>query len=102
MRRKLGRDSQSDTMWGYYYDLLKLARDNGLLISALGPDLSQTNIGITEIAQNPSSLEDSLHPLDVQGYEPVPSSGWHWFTQRVSYGDPCEEFKKSFPKMKKK
>ena len=209
MRRKLGWDSQSDTMWGYYYDLLKLARDNGLLISgldlstsqkrritrkgmagvtdiekklifsthltneaykthmkaifkevhcgmgnekmtsrlydawiarndkmalsitqlkntknpivviignghtefklgvmdrvkALDPDLSQTNIGITEIAQNPSGLKDYLHPLDVQGYEPVPASDWLWFTQRVSYGDPCEEFKKSFRKMKKK
>ncbi|OQY50690.1 MAG: hypothetical protein B6230_05980 [Desulfobacteraceae bacterium 4572_89] len=209
MRKKLGWDSQSDTMWGYYYDLLKLARDNGLLISgldlstslkrritrksmagltdiekklifstnltneaykthmkeifkavhcgmgnekmasrlydtwtarndkmalsitqlkntknpivviignghteyklgvmdrvkAMDPDISQTNIGITEINQTPSSLDDYLHPLDLEGFDPVSSSDYLWFTQRVSYKDPCEEFKASFKKIKKK
>jgi len=209
IRRKLGWDSQSDTMWGYYYDLLKLARDNGLLISgldlstsqkrritrksmagitdiekklifsthltneaykthmkdifkavhcgmgnekmtsrlydtwiarndkmalsitqlkntknpivviignghteyklgvmdrvkALDPDITQTNIGITEITQNPLGLEEYLHPLDLDGFESVSSSDYFWFTQRVSYKDPCEEFRASFTKMKKK
>ncbi|MCG8616023.1 MAG: ChaN family lipoprotein, partial [Desulfobacterales bacterium] len=37
MRTKLGWDNQSDTMWSYYWDLLILARDNGL--RAVGLDL---------------------------------------------------------------
>ena len=38
MRRKLGWEHQTDTMWAYYWDLLTLARDNGL--TAVGLDLA--------------------------------------------------------------
>ncbi len=38
LRRKLHWDRQSDRMWQYYFDLLKLARDNNLTASGL--DLS--------------------------------------------------------------
>jgi len=31
----------------------------------------------------------------------VPPSDFLFFTQRVSYEDPCEEFRKSMQKMKK-
>lgn len=41
MRTKLGWDEQSDTMWGYYWDLLKLARDSGLQAAGLDLNTSQ-------------------------------------------------------------
>ncbi len=40
IRRKLGWDTQPDQMWGYYWDLIQLAADNGL--PAAGLDLSAT------------------------------------------------------------
>lgn len=209
IRIKLGWDSQPDTLWAFYYDLLKLARDKGLMVSgldlsssqkrrvtrkgmegltpiekklvfssglsnepykthmislfkavhcgmdhgtmgsrlydtwvarndkialsitqlyekntpilviiggghteyglgvmdrvkALNPELTQVNISMTEITREPSSLADYLHPLELEGFEPLPPSDFLWFTQRVSYQDPCEEFKTSLEKMKKK
>ena len=210
-RKKLNWDSQSDAMWAYYYDLLKLARDNQLLISgldlsssqkrritrkglegltpiekklifssqfsnapyeshmksvfkavhcgmghgkmtsrlydtwvarndkmalsisqlykkgakgpivviiggghtehglgvmdrvtAINPDISQVNIGLTEITRDPSVLEDYIQPLELEGFKPMPPADYIWFTQRVSYKDPCEEFKAAFKKMKQK
>jgi uncharacterized iron-regulated protein len=216
IRRQLDWDSQSDTLWGYYYDLLTLARDNQLIIAGLdlsgsqkrrltrkgmegltpiekklifssqlssepyavymksifesvhcgmghdkmtarlydtwvarndkmalsisqlyasqsdkknaqgplviiiggghteyglgvmdrvrsiNPDISQVNIGLTEITRDPSSLGEYLQPLELEGFEPVLPAGYLWFTQRVSYKDPCEEFKTAFKKMKQK
>ena len=210
-RKKLNWDSQSDAMWAYYYDLLKLGRDNNLVISgldlsssqkrritrkgldgltpiekklifssqfsngpyethmksifkavhcgmghdkmtsllydtwvarndkmalsisqlyeknakgpvvviiggghteyglgvmdrvkAINPNISQVNIGLTEITRDISDLEDYMQPLELEGFEPMPPSDFLWFTQRVSYKDPCEEFKASFKKMKQK
>lgn len=210
-RKKLGWDTQSDTMWAYYYDLMKLARENHLPIAgidlstsqkhritrkgleglsaiekktlfssrlsnapyethmksifksvhcgmgnekmtsrlydtwvarndkmalsisqlyekepkgpivviigrghteyglgvmdrvkALNPQLSQVNIGLTEITRAPSDLADYLHPLKLEGFEPTAPSDYLWFTQRVSYADPCEEFKAALKKMKQK
>lgn len=221
IRRQLNWDSQSDTMWAYYYDLLKLARENQLLISgldlsgsqkrritrkgleglsniekklifssqlsnqpyeahmksvfktvhcgmghdkmtsrlydtwvarndkmalsisqlyeskldetqlykngakgpiviiiggghteyglgvmdrvrAINPDISQVNIGLTEITRDTSDLGAYLHPLELEGFEPVLPADYLWFTQRVSYKDPCEEFKAALKKMKQK
>lgn len=213
IRKKLGWEGQSDTMWAFYYDLLKLARDNGLTVAGLDlsssqkkritrksltgltpienqiifstnlmdpeyeahmrsiftsvhcgmgslrmtarlydtwkarndkmalsitqiqnskksgpkgptivimgnghteyklgvmnrvahldPAISQLNIGITEIMREPSELEAYIDLLDLKGHNPVPSADYLWFTQRVSYGDPCQEFKASLKKMKK-
>ncbi len=71
-------------------------------VKALNPELTQINIGMTEITRDPSDLAEYLHPLELEGFEPVPPSDYIWFTQRVSYQDPCEEFKASLKKMKKK
>lgn len=35
IRRKLGWEDQSDTLWGYYFDLLNLARSSGLTVAGL-------------------------------------------------------------------
>lgn len=207
MRTKLGWENQSDTMWGYYYDLLKLGRDNGLFLSgldlsasrkkritrkgfkgltdlekkqifstrlgdkayenhmkalftsvhcgmgnekmtsrlydtwrarndkmalsisqlhetnlppiivimgkghteyglgvmdrvkALNPDISQVNIALTEINREPTDLGTYLAPLKLEGHPTLLPADYLWFTQRVSYGDPCLEFKKSLEKM---
>ena len=66
----------------------------------LNPEISQINLAITEIFRQPADLEDYLPPLDLEGYAAVPPADYIWFTQRVSYEDPCQRFKESLKKMK--
>lgn len=206
LRKKLGWDTQSDGMWAYYYDLLTLARDNGLeaagidlpetlkkritrkgiagitpiekeqvfsthppdqaykdymfsifksvhcgmehgqmqaklydtwlarndkmalsitrlkhhhkgpliiiiggghteyglgvinRVAAIDPKLRQINLAMAEISVSPADLSVYLQPLDLEGYEKVPPADFLFFAQRVSYEDPCEEFRKSMKK----
>ncbi len=70
-------------------------------VSAIDSHITQVNIAVKEISIGPSDLEEYLLPLDLEGYGKVPPADYIWFTQRVSYTDPCEEFKKSLNKMKK-
>nr|WP_321399716.1 ChaN family lipoprotein [uncultured Desulfobacter sp.] len=67
----------------------------------LNPDITQTNLAMTEIEREPADLTEYLAPLSLEGFEPVPPAEFIWFTQRVSYDDPCEKFKASLEKMKK-
>lgn len=70
-------------------------------VQAIDKTISQVNIALQEISTNPTDLSEYLEPLELQGFEPVPPADFIWFTQRVSYKDPCKEFKKSLKKMKK-
>ncbi len=70
-------------------------------VSTINPNLSQVNLAMVEISTRPADLSEYLSPLDLEGYEKVPPADFLFFTQRVSYEDPCEEFKKSMIKMKK-
>lgn len=71
-------------------------------VRAINPDISQVNIGLTEITRNPSDLGQYLQPLELEGFEPMLPADYLWFTQRVSYKDPCKEFKAKFDQMKQK
>jgi len=71
-------------------------------VAAIDKTIKQVNIALREISVTPSTLSEYLLPLDLEGFERVPPADYLWFTQRVSYNDPCEEFKKSLQKMKKK
>ena len=71
-------------------------------VAAIDKAIKQVNIALREISVTPSDLPEYLVPLDLEGFEKVPPADYLWFTQRVSYADPCEEFKKSLQKMKKK
>jgi len=64
-------------------------------------NITQVNIDLQEISVNPSELSQYIQPLELQGYKPVPPADYLWFTQRVSYKDPCREFEKTLKKMKK-
>jgi uncharacterized iron-regulated protein len=68
----------------------------------LKPDIIQTNLAITEIDREPADLPHYLTPLSLEEFEPVPPADFLWFTQRVSYEDPCEKFKATLEKMKKR
>jgi uncharacterized iron-regulated protein len=68
----------------------------------LKPDIIQTNLAITEIDREPADLPHYLTPLSLEGFEPPPPADFLWFTQRVSYEDPCEKFKATLEKMKKR
>jgi len=71
-------------------------------VTAIDNTIKQVNIALREISVQPSELSEYLMPLDLAGFEKAPPADYLWFTQRVSYADPCEEFKKSLQKMKKK
>jgi len=71
-------------------------------VSAIDKTIKQVNIALREISVKPSELTEYLRPLELEGFKKVPVADFLWFTQRVSYADPCEEFKKSLQKMKKK
>jgi len=59
-------------------------------VNAILGGISQVTIGLREISIEPAPLEDYLAPLDLKGFEAVSSFDYIWFTQRVSYEDPCE------------
>ncbi|MFH2092345.1 MAG: ChaN family lipoprotein [Pseudomonadota bacterium] len=69
-------------------------------VSTINKQIRQVNIALTEITVNPSPLSDYLFPLDLKGYDATPPADFLWFTQRVSYENPCEKFKQSLEKMK--
>ena len=62
------------------------------------PGLGQLNLGFRPVARSPQSVSDYLQPLTVQGVRYPPEHEYFWFTQRVSYIDPCERFKKQLKK----
>jgi uncharacterized iron-regulated protein len=69
-------------------------------VKHLNPDISQINLAMTEIHRNPADLDAYLPPLDLEGYPPAPPADYLWFTQRVSYEDPCRKFREVLEKMK--
>ncbi len=70
-------------------------------VTAIDKTITQVNVDLKEINITPSNLLDYIQPLDLEGFERKPPADYLWFTQRVSYADPCEEFKKSLQRMKK-
>ncbi len=64
----------------------------------LRPGISQVNVGFVEIAPTPSPVHDYLAPLELEGHAPCPAHDYIWFTQRVSYQDPCERYKRMLEK----
>ena len=70
-------------------------------VAAIDRNLRQINFAFREISTAPADLSEYLAPLDLEGFKKVPPADYLFFTQRVSYDDPCEEFRKSMQKMKK-
>lgn len=70
-------------------------------VRAIDKKITQVDIGLREISVRPSNVSEYLMPLELAGFNRVPPAQYLYFTQRVSYADPCEEFKKSLEKMKK-
>lgn len=70
-------------------------------VGLLAPDLTQVNVGITEVFREEADLEAYLTPLDLDGYPDSLPADYLWFTPRVSNEDPCEKFKASLQRMKK-
>ncbi|PIE61099.1 MAG: hypothetical protein CSA29_05095 [Desulfobacterales bacterium] len=71
-------------------------------VAYLNPSISQLNLAMTEINPTPADLDDYLTPLDLKGYSPELPADFLWFTQRVSYEDPCLKFRKVLEHMKTK
>ncbi len=69
-------------------------------VRSMDRKLKQVVIGLQEISVEPSSLDNYLTPLELEGYNSVPPFDYIWFTQRVSDKDPCEEFGEQLRRMK--
>ena len=70
-------------------------------VTIIDKTIKQVNIALQEISVKPLDLSEYLLPLDLKGFEKAYPADFLWFTQRVSYDDPCKKFKKSLEKMKK-
>ncbi len=67
-------------------------------VSVIDPGLRQVNLAMVEISVTPSDLSAYLEPLDLKGYDKVLPADFLFFSQRTSYEDPCEAFRKSMKK----
>ena len=63
-------------------------------VNVINKSIKQVNISFKEINTKPAKLEQYTKPLDLEGYKKVPVSDYLWFTQRVTYENPCDKFKK--------
>jgi len=70
-------------------------------VAAIDKTIRQVNLTLREINVTPSTLSEYLSPLELEGFKKAMPAEYLWFTQRVSYVDPCEEFRESLKKMKK-
>lgn len=70
-------------------------------VNAINPNIRQVNIGLTEIRTTPTDIKEYTQKLELEGFTALPPADYLLFSQRVSYDDPCTEFKKSLEKMKK-
>jgi len=70
-------------------------------VQEIDKNITQVNIALQEISVKSSNLSEYTQPLELKGFKKSPPADFLWFTQRVSYEDPCKEFKKSLQKMKK-
>ena len=71
-------------------------------VAHLQPAAGQTNLAMTEIDMQPADTAHYLAPLCLEGFDPSPPADYLWFTQRVSYEDPCKKFKQVLEKMKQR
>ncbi len=69
-------------------------------VEAIDKSITQVNISLQEISTDAPDLSYYLKPLDITGFEPVLPADYIFFTQRVSYEDPCLEFEKILKRMK--
>jgi len=69
-------------------------------VKEIDKNITQVNIALQEISVKSSNLSEYTQPLELKGFKKRPPADFLWFTQRVSYEDPCKEFKKSLQKMK--
>lgn len=70
-------------------------------VTIINDDIKQINIAFKEILHQPSDLQTYLTPLDSAGFKKSPPADFIFFTQRASYENPCDTFKKSLKKLKK-
>ncbi len=71
-------------------------------VNHLNPKISQLNLAMTEILREPAGLDVYMERLYLEGYDPALPADYLWFTQRVSYQDPCLKFKASLKRMRQK
>jgi uncharacterized iron-regulated protein len=70
-------------------------------VKTINPNIRQVNIGLSEINITPADIEEYTQKLNLEEFDAIPPADYLRFSQRVSYEDPCKEFKKSLEKMKK-
>ncbi len=70
-------------------------------VKHLKPGIRQLNLGLTEIYRKPAPLGAYFQQETIDGEQFPPSHEYLWFTQRHSYEDPCERFRKHLEMMQK-
>jgi len=61
-------------------------------VSKLVPGVRQLNLGFVPVARKAQTAEAYMRPVMINKTRFAPQHQYLWFTQRVSYIDPCERF----------
>ncbi|MEZ5589949.1 MAG: hypothetical protein R3F53_04290 [Gammaproteobacteria bacterium] len=67
-------------------------------VQHLWPQARQLNLGYQELAREPQPAAAYYDKVVVQNREFAPAFEYVWFTPRVSFEDPCEQFKSQLQK----
>ena len=67
-------------------------------VQHLWPQARQLNLGYQELAREPQPAAAYYDKVVVQNREFAPAFEYFWFTPRVSFEDPCEQFKSQLQK----
>ncbi|MEN8205551.1 MAG: ChaN family lipoprotein [Pseudomonadota bacterium] len=62
-------------------------------VGYLLPDVVQFNLGFKEVARQPMDLGEYIKSSEIEGTGFLPDHEYFWFTQRLSYDDPCHRFR---------
>ncbi len=62
-------------------------------VAHLVPQVRQLNLGFVPVALTPRPVSEYLQPVSINGVTFPPEHEYIWFTQRVTYIDPCERYK---------
>jgi len=63
-------------------------------VAHIKPAVVQVNLGLREVNMQPAGLDEYLEVPEAKGVRRFPEHEYLWFTPRVSYKDPCEQFLK--------
>ncbi len=70
-------------------------------VEHLQPDIKQINLGLREVMQSATGLEDYIQGVESGGVSFKPDHEYLWFTPSVDSPDPCEQYHEQLKTLKR-